>query len=87
MRGYGIAVRLLVYRAILAEAGYHYPGFNPTTKWLFSKELRQIMKDDDEMSRFVPHMSTAFKSWSQAAEFAKALAVFVDTPEIPEIRQ
>lgn len=72
---------LLIYRAILAEAGYNYPSFQPNMKKLFNKKLQQIMQDDDEMSRFVPGMSGAFKSWAQAAEFAKALAVFVETKQ------
>ena len=70
---------LLVYRAILAEAGYSYPGFKPSTRGLFSNDLRRVMSQDGEMSRFVEGTKSGFASWSQAAEFAKAFAVFAGT--------
>ena len=72
---------LLIYRAILAAAGYNSPDFRPATKGLFSNDFRKVMSQDEEMSRFVESTKTEFISWSQAAEFAKAFARFVDKKE------
>ena len=72
---------LLIYRAILAAAGYGAPGYAPNTTRLFNKDLRTAMGQSDAMSRFVEESEVSLNTWSIAADFAAAFAEFVDTKE------
>ena len=72
---------LLIYRAILAAAGYGAPGYAPNTTRLFNKDLRTAMGQSDAMSCFVEESEVSLNTWSIAADFAAAFAEFVDTKE------
>ncbi|MXW57867.1 MAG: ATP-binding protein [Acidimicrobiia bacterium] len=70
---------LLIYRAILAAAGYPVPSYAPNPKGLFRKELREAMARNDAMRHFIDKSEVSLNSWSRAADFADALSKFVDT--------
>ena len=70
---------LLIYRAILAAAGYQAPSYAPNTTRLFNKDLRTAMGQDDAMSHFVDESEVSLGTWSRAADFAEAFSEFVDT--------
>ena len=72
---------LLIYRAILAEAGYMAPNYAPSTSGLFHKDLRAAMRQSDAMQAFADEAESSLSSWSRAADFAQAMSKFVDTKE------
>ena len=72
---------LLIYRAILAAAGYPPPNFAPSATGLFNKDLRTAMQQSNTMQAFAKGAESSFTSWSQAADFAQAMLEFVETEE------
>ncbi len=70
---------LLIYRAILAAAGYGAPIYRPSTSGLFNKDLRAAMRQSDAMTAFADDAKSSLSTWSRAADFAEAFAKFVDT--------
>lgn len=72
---------LLIYRAILAAAGYGAPHYGPNTTRLFHKDLRAAMRQSDGMRHFVEGSDVSVNTWSRAADFATAFSEFVDTDE------
>ncbi|MXW60485.1 MAG: DUF87 domain-containing protein [Acidimicrobiaceae bacterium] len=75
---------LLIYRAILAAAGYGEPSYGPYTTGLFNEELRNAMAESDAMSHFIDKSDESkilLNTWSRAADFAEAFSMFVDTKE------
>ena len=75
---------LLIYRAILAAAGYRAPSYAPNTTRLFHKDLRAAMGQSDAMSHFVDESEVSLNTWSRAADFAAAFSEFVDTDEFKD---
>ncbi|WP_419926216.1 helicase HerA domain-containing protein [Candidatus Poriferisocius sp.] len=75
---------LLVYRAILAAAGYGSPSYIPDTTRLFNKDLREAMGQSDAMSHFIDQSGVSLNTWSRAADFAAAFSDFVDTKEFKD---
>lgn len=71
---------LLIYRAVLAAAGYRAPSYAPDTTRLFNKALKAAMQQSDRMRPFVEESEVSLSTWSRAADFAQAMAEFVDTP-------
>ncbi len=72
---------LLIYRAILAKAGYDSPNYAPSTSGLFNQDLRQAMSQSDRMQSFANEAASSFATWSRAGDFAEAMAEFVETKE------
>ncbi|MCY3910139.1 MAG: DUF87 domain-containing protein, partial [bacterium] len=70
---------LLIYRAILAAAGYGPPNYAPNTTGLFHKDLREAMGGSNAMSHFVDESEVSLNTWSRAADFAAAFSDFVET--------
>ena len=75
---------LLIYRSILAAAGYEPPNYSPSASRLFKKELRQVMAANSRMRSFANEAASSFASWSRAADFARAMSEFVETKEFNE---
>ena len=72
---------LLIYRAILAAAGYRAPSYAPNTTRLFHKGLKAAMCQSDRMRHFVDGSEVPLMTWPRAADFAQAMSEFVDTGE------
>ena len=72
---------LLIYRAILAAAGYGAPSYAPDTRGLFNKHLREAMGRSDAMRNFVNESEVSLKTWPRAGDFARAMSEFVDTKD------
>ena len=68
--------RLFVYRSILAETGFSYVG-SANVRRLFSKELRDLMSESDDMEQYVNLLETGDMTWEVAGNFTKALAKWV----------
>ena len=75
---------LLIYRAILAAAGYQAPSYAPNTRGLFNKHLREAMGRNDAMKHFVEGSEVSLTTWSRAADFARAMSEFADTKEFKD---
>lgn len=75
---------LLIYRAILAAAGYAAPNYPPTASRLFSQDLRQVMQQSNLMQSFATEAGTSFANWSRAGDFAAAMSRFVETKEFQD---
>ena len=72
---------LLIYRAILAAAGYESPNYAPNTLRLFNKELRDAMAQSDATKSFVDGSQVSLKTWPRAADFAEKFSEFAETKE------
>ena len=68
--------RLFIYRSILAETGFDYAG-SAIVKGLFSKALRQLMSQSEDMRQFTELLESGVMSWEVAGNFVKALAEWV----------
>ena len=68
--------RLFVYRSILAETGFSYIG-RANVRRLFSKDLRDLMSESEEMDQYVSLLETGNMTWEVAGNFTKALAGWV----------
>ena len=68
--------RLFVYRSILAETGFEYAG-SPNTKGLFSKEIRNLMEQSDDLRQYVAALESETMSWEIAGNFVKAMAQWI----------
>ncbi len=75
---------LLVYRAILAAAGYASPSYAPDATRLFNRDLREVMGRSDAMRHFVDESGVSLNTWSRAADFAEAFSEFVDTRDFKD---
>ena len=75
---------LLIYRAILAAAGYGAPSYTPSTSGLFNRDLRAAMRQSDAMRAFADETDSSLSTWSRAADFAAAFAKFVGTSEFDD---
>lgn len=75
---------LLIYRAILAAAGYESPNYAPNTTGLFHKDLREAMGQSNAMSHFVDESEVSLNTWSRAADFAEAFSEFVNTKQFKD---
>lgn len=69
--------RLFVYRSILVEIGFEYNG-SPITERLFSKEIRDLMRQDDDLEQYMEPLESGKMSWEVAGNFIKALAKWVE---------
>ena len=66
---------IFLYQTILHRAGFEPPSPNTRASGLFSKEIRDAMEKDNNMSRFSAMLTgDAILSWDQAANFCSALA-------------
>ncbi|GAA5513079.1 hypothetical protein Dcar01_01805 [Deinococcus carri] len=99
---YGRGVRyirsLLVYRALLAEGGLDAP-FRPSTKNLFSKELRDAMRtpldpkeaalqqEFEEAADILDPKVTPSPSWNDLAIAFKGLDKFLERPEYADFNR
>ena len=66
--------RLFIYRSILAEAGFAQPSTPPQTKWLFSKDIRDLMKKSSSMAQYADPLDQNTMTWDVAANFVKGFA-------------
>ena len=69
--------RLFVYRSILAETGFQYDDGTTNVKGLFSKKLRDLMSESDDMKQYVGPLESGDMSWEVAGNFTKELAGWI----------
>ena len=69
--------RLFVYRSILAETGFDYPNGAPNTKKLFSKEVCDLMSQNDDLKQYIEPLKSGSMSWEIAGNFVKVMAEWV----------
>ena len=61
---------VFVYRSVLAAAGFELPRGEVSVSRLFSRDVRDAMNRDDDLSGFVPQLDDRLP-WDVAAEFCK----------------
>ena len=68
--------RLFVYRCTLVKAGFTPPVWLPNTDGLFSKEIRDLMAESDEMRQYVNQLGNGGgqMAWDVAGNFVQAFA-------------
>lgn len=73
---------LLIYKSVLAAAGFQKPGEGITTEGLFSQEIRGEMENDEEMNLYATHMAANSEmSWDLAQNFCRELSKWVKSPQ------
>ena len=73
--------RLLIYRCILAEAGFEPPQAPPSTKGLFSKEIRDLMAQSADTAQYAGLLEKDDMTWDVAGNFVKAFAAWVQSDD------
>ena len=73
--------RLLIYRCILAEAGFEQPTAPPLPKGLFRKDVRDLMKKSSDMAQYADLLDQNTMTWDVAANFVKAFAAWTKSSE------
>ncbi len=68
--------RLFVYRSILAETGFEYRD-SANVSGLFSRKLRDLMAESDDMKQYVNTLGSGTMPWEVAGNFIKSLAIWV----------
>ena len=68
--------RLFVYRSILAETGFEYSG-HANVRGLFSKCLRDLMSESEDIRQYVDLLQTGNMEWEVAGNFTKAFAGWI----------
>ncbi len=69
--------RLFIYRCILAEAGFEQPLTPPLAKGLFSKDVRDLMRQSPDIAQYADLLDQNTMTWDVAANFVKAFAMWV----------
>ena len=73
--------RLFIYRCILAEAGFDPPQTPPSTKGLFSKEIRDLMAQSADTVQYTGLLDSNGMTWDVAGNFVKAFAQWTKSNE------
>ena len=69
---------LLIYKSVLAAAGFPKSGKGISTEGLFSQEIRREMENDEEMNLYATHMeANSEMSWDLAQNFCRELSGWV----------
>ena len=68
--------RLFVYRSILAETGFVYSGL-ANVRGLFSKRLRELMSESEDMRQYVDLLQSGNVEWEVAGNFTKTFAGWI----------
>lgn len=79
---YGVSTRyrraLFVYKSVLAAAGFEHPDTELSTAGLFSQEIRNAMRNEQEMLKYVEHMEDQNRmSWDMAQNFCRSFSEWV----------
>ena len=73
---------LLVYKSILAAAGFQTPGNGVITEKLFSADIRKEMSKDDEMKSYADYMGKNNEMpWDMAKNFCREFSKWVKNKE------
>ena len=73
---------LLVYKSVLAAAGFEAPRSGIRTEGLFSQDIRQVMQENPEMSTYAEHMQNNDEMpWDVAQNFCRDLSDWVKNNE------
>ena len=75
--------RLFVYRCALVNAGFSPPKWLPNTKGLFSREIRDLMEESEELQQYVSQLQQNGEqmAWDVAGNFIQAFAEWTKTGE------
>ena len=73
--------RLLIYRCILAEAGFDPPHTPPSSRGLFSKDIRDLMARSSDVAQYVGLIDSDGMTWDVAGNFVKAFAQWIKSDE------
>ena len=66
---------LFVYRAILAQAGFRPPRLEEQTKGLFSKDIRDLMKEELTLATYADSLASGqTMPWDRAGQFCESFA-------------
>ncbi len=81
--------RLFVYRCMLANAGFATPEWHPSTRGLFSQEIRNLMAQYSETKQYVGLLdeSKGRMQWDVAGNFVKAFAEWTRKDEFKKFDQ
>ena len=75
--------RLFVYRCTLVNAGFEPPEEPPKTKGLWSKDIRDLMSEVQDLGQYTSILDedNGPMSWDVAGNFVKAFAQWIKTEE------
>ena len=71
--------RIFIYRCILAEAGFGQPSAPPLAKGLFSKDVRDLMKESSDLVQYADLLDQNTMTWDVAANFVKSFAAWAQS--------
>ncbi len=82
---YGVSTRyrraLFVYKSVLAAAGFEHSDTELSTEGLFNDQIRNAMRDEQEMSKYVGYMGGEGNKnrmpWDMAQNFCRAFSEWV----------
>jgi len=69
--------RLFVYRGILARIGFDAPARPADAKGLFGQELRDLMRQSDQVQQYVDVLESGSIPWDVVGHFTEAFAGWV----------